>query len=99
VGDCIGDLLFAVTRWLNGRLDVANLFKSETVLIVVVYNKVLASSLGGECTNEIILQFADFKDEDTQFVGDIGDIIIAFFTPDRELLSNFLALPGDLWHQ
>ena len=37
MGDCVGDFLFTITGWLNGRLNVTNLFEGETILIVVVY--------------------------------------------------------------
>jgi len=72
VGDCVGDFLFTITGRLNGRLDVTNLFKSETILIVVIYrtNELIRFSGGGD-TNEIVFQFTDFKNEDSEFISDI----------------------------
>ena len=55
--------------------------------------------MGGRVTNEVIFQFSDFEDEDAEFVGDIGDIIIAFFTPYGELFSDFLPLTRHLPYQ
>ena len=75
-------------------MDVADLFERKTVLIVVIY--VSISNDFCESTNEVIFQFSDFVDEDAEFVGDIRDVIIAFFTPYRELFSDFLPLTRNL---
>jgi len=43
-----------------------------------------------------IFKFADFEEEDAEFIGDVRDIVIAFFTPDGKLLGDFLSLMRDL---
>jgi len=43
-----------------------------------------------------IFKLADFEEKDAEFIGDVGDIVIAFFAPDGELLGDFLSLTRDL---
>lgn len=47
-------------------------------------------------TDEIVLQFSDFKDKNAEFVSDIRDIIVAFFSPYRKLFCNFFPLTRNL---
>lgn len=72
LGDLVGDFLFAVAGGLDGGFDVADRFDGDAVLVVTV--------------DELIFEFADFIDQDTKFVGDVADIIVARFTPKRKLL-------------
>lgn len=58
-----------VTAGLNRGLDVTDALHRNSVLIVSV--------------NILILQLADFVDEDTKLVGDVRDILICSLTPDR----------------
>jgi hypothetical protein len=50
----------------------------------------------GNCTDEIVFQLSNFKNEDSEFVSDIRNIVITFFAPYRKLFSNFLSLTTDL---
>jgi hypothetical protein len=50
----------------------------------------------GGGTNVIVFEFADFEEEDAEFVGDVGDVVIALLTPNGELLGNFLSLTRNL---
>lgn len=47
-------------------------------------------------TDKVIFELAHFEKEDAEFIGDVGDIVIALFTPNRELLGDLLSLTGDL---
>ena len=47
-------------------------------------------------TDKAIFEFAHFEEEDAKFIGDVRDIVIAFFAPNGELLRDFLSLTGDL---
>jgi len=47
-------------------------------------------------TDEVIFQFADFEDEDAEFVGDVGNVIVTFFAPNGKLFRDFLSLTADL---
>jgi len=97
VGDGIGDFLFTVARRLNGRLNVADLLECQTVLIVVICCKLDFPQEFS--TNEIIFQFADFKDENAKLISNIGNIIIAFLAPNRKLFRNLLSLSTDLQYK
>lgn len=57
MGDLIGDLLFAVSRGLNGSLDVADGFDCDAILVVTV--------------DKLVFEFTNLVDEDTELVGDI----------------------------
>lgn len=57
---------------MDGCLDVTDTFHGDAILVVAV--------------NVLILEFGNLVDEDTQFVGDIGNILIAGLTPKRKLL-------------
>lgn len=61
-----------VSTWLHRRLNVANAFDGDAVLIVLV--------------NVGVLQLTHFIEQHTKFVGNIGYVIVASLTPDRQLL-------------
>lgn len=72
LSDLIGNFLLAVTAGLDGGLNIANALDGDAILVVAI--------------DELVFELADFVDEDTKFVCDVGDIIIAGFTPDGQLL-------------
>ena len=72
LGNLVGDLLLAVSRWLDRGFNVADRLDGYTVLIVSV--------------DELILQFTNLVDEDTELVSNVANIFVACFTPQRELL-------------
>lgn len=57
-----------VSAGLHGSLNIANTFNCKTVLVVSV--------------NELILQFTNLVNQNTELVGDIGNVIIAGLAPD-----------------
>lgn len=61
-----------VAAGLNRSLNVADALDGDTVLVIAV--------------DEEIFQFANLVEQDAQLVGDIGNIFVAVFTPDGELL-------------
>ena len=61
-----------VSAGLDGCLDVANTLNRKTVLVVSV--------------DELILQFTNLINQNSELVGDIGNVIVASFAPDGELL-------------
>jgi hypothetical protein len=61
-----------VSAGLYGCLDVADALDGDSVLVVAV--------------DEQILQFADLVDQHSELVRHIRHILIAGFTPNRELL-------------
>lgn len=68
LGDLVGDLLFAVTTGLDRGFDVPNALDGDAVLVIAV--------------DKLVFELADFIDQNTEFVGDIRDVVIASFTPD-----------------
>lgn len=72
LGNLIGDLLLAVSRWLDRSFNVADRLDGDTVLVVAI--------------DELVFQFANLVDQDPELVGDITDIFVGTFTPDGELL-------------
>jgi hypothetical protein len=74
LGDLVGDLLLAVTAGLDRGLDVADRLHCDAVLVVAV--------------DELIFQLADLVDEDTELVGDVGNIVVAKLAPQGELLLS-----------
>lgn len=64
--------LLTVPAGLDGSLDIADALDGHTVLVVAV--------------DELVLKLADLVDQDAQLVRDIGNVVIAGLTPDRELL-------------
>src|SRR5262245_13201510 len=47
-------------------------------------------------TNKVIFQLPDLVEQNAKLVGDIGDVVVAFFSPDGKLFCDFLSLPTDL---
>lgn len=72
LSDLVGDLLLAVAAGLDGSFDVADALDGNAVLVVAV--------------DKLVFELANFVDQDTEFVGDIGDIVIACLAPDGQLL-------------
>lgn len=65
-----------VSAGLNGCLNVTNALDGDTVLVVAV--------------DKLVLQLTDLVDENAEFVGDVGNIIITSLAPDGELLLQCL---------
>ncbi len=61
-----------VSAWLHGGLDVADTLDGNAVLVVLIDIRVL--------------ELAHLIEEDAEFVGNIGDVIVASLSPDGELL-------------
>lgn len=61
-----------ITTGLNGGLNVTDALDSHTVLVIAI--------------NILVLELANFVDEDTQLVGDVRYVVVAGFAPDGELL-------------
>ena len=72
LGDLVGDFLFAVAGWLDAGFDVTDGFYGYAVLVVAV--------------DELVFEFANFVNKDSEFVGYVGDVVVAGFTPEGELL-------------
>ncbi|KAH3672159.1 hypothetical protein WICPIJ_010114 [Wickerhamomyces pijperi] len=66
---------------LDRTFNVTDGLYGQSVLVVTV--------------NELVLQFTNLVDEDTQLVGDIGHVVVIVFTPNGQLLSNFSSFVGD----
>jgi hypothetical protein len=81
--DLVGDFLFAVTGGLDGGFDVADRFDGYAVLVVAV--------------DELVFEFADFVDQDAEFVGYVADVVVAGFAPDGELLLEYSRSAGADW--
>lgn len=61
-----------VSARLDRSFNVPNALDSHTVLVVAV--------------DHLVFELANFVDQDTKLIGNIGDIVIASFSPDGELL-------------
>jgi hypothetical protein len=61
-----------ITAGLDGGLNVTDALDRNAVLVVAV--------------NILVLKLANLVDQDTELVSDIGNIIVACLSPDRELL-------------
>ena len=72
LSDLIGNLLLAIATGLDGSFNVADALNGDTVLIVAI--------------DELIFKLADFVDQDTELVCNVGDIVVACFTPDGQCL-------------
>ena len=67
-------LSLTVSAWLDGSFNVADALDGNTVLVVAV--------------DVLVLELADFVEQNAELVGHIGYILVASFTPDRELLLS-----------
>lgn len=63
-----GEVRLTVSAWLDGSFNVANALNGNPVLVVPVH--------------ELVLQLADFKYQNPEFIRDIRDIIITSFAPN-----------------
>ena len=81
LSDLVGDLLLPIAGWLDGGLDVADGLDGHAILIVAV--------------DELVLKLADFVDQDAELVGYVGNIVVASFTPQGELLLWITQLACD----
>ena len=70
-----------VSAGLHGSLYIPNTLHGDAVLVVPV--------------DVLVLQLADFVEQHTQLVGDIRDIFIAGFSPNRKLLLYRTTLADD----
>ena len=61
-----------VTAGLDGSLNVANALDGHTVLVVAVH--------------ELVLEFTNLIDQDTKLVRNVGNVVVAGLSPDRQLL-------------
>lgn len=77
LGDLIGDFLLAVSAGLDGGFDIADALDGDTILVVAV--------------DELVFELANFVDQDTEFVGNVGDVVITSFTPDGQLLLRMVS--------
>jgi hypothetical protein len=68
LGNLVCNLLLAVARRLDGGFDVADGLDRNAVLIVAV--------------NELVLELANFVDENTELVSYVADIIVTCFAPN-----------------
>lgn len=80
VGNLVGDLLLSVSRGLDGSLNVSHGLQGDSVLVVLV--------------DELVLELTNLVDENTELVGDVGDILVSVLTPERQLLGNLSSLSG-----
>lgn len=60
--------MLTVSAWLYRCLDVSDALDGNTVLVIAV--------------NELVLKLANLVDKNAKFVGDIGNIVVASFSPD-----------------
>jgi hypothetical protein len=73
VEDNIDDLIeLTVSAGLNGDLNIADALHCDSVLVIPV--------------DKLILKLTHLIHQDAKFVGDVGNVVIPGFTPDRELL-------------
>lgn len=72
LGNLVGDLLLAVTAGLHRGLDVADALHGDAVLVIAV--------------DVLVLELANFVQQDTKLVGDVGDVLVGTLAPDGELL-------------
>lgn len=72
--DLVGDLRLAVAAGLDGRLDVPDRLDRDPILVVPV--------------DELIFELADLVDQDAELVGDVGDVVVAGFAPEGQLLLD-----------
>lgn len=68
----MGRMIRTVPAWLHRGLDVTDGLDSHTVLVVAV--------------DELVLELTNLVNENTELVGNVGDVVIASLAPDGELL-------------
>ena len=61
-----------VSAGLDGSLNVTDALDGNTVLVVLV--------------DELVLKLTNLVDQDTELVGDIGNVVIETLAPDGKLL-------------
>jgi hypothetical protein len=61
-----------VSAGLNGSLDIPNALHGDTVLIIFVH--------------VLVLQLANLVQQHAQLVGDVGNVLVAVFAPNGQLL-------------
>ena len=72
LSNLVGDLLLAVTAGLHRGLDVADALHGDAVLVIAV--------------DVLVLELANLVQQDTELVGDVGNILVGTLAPDGELL-------------
>lgn len=72
--DLVCDLLLPVAAGLHRGFDVANALNGRAVLIVTI--------------DVLVLQLANFIDQDTKLVSDVRDVVVASLAPDGQLLLS-----------
>jgi hypothetical protein len=60
--------VLTVSAWLYRCLNVSDALDGDTVLVIAV--------------DELVLKLANLVDKNAKFVGDIGNIVVASFSPD-----------------
>lgn len=71
--------VLTISAWLNRSFNIANALDSHTVLVVAV--------------NKLVFKLANLIDKNPQFIRNIRDIVVARFTPNRELLLSLVSIP------
>lgn len=73
-------LQLTITAGLNRHLNVADRLHGGAVLVVTV--------------DKLVLELTDLVDENTELVGNVGDVIVATLTPLGELLLCHVSVIG-----
>lgn len=68
----VGLFKLTISAGLDRCLDVADALDGNTVLVVAV--------------DELVLELTNLVNQDSELVGNIGNIVVASLTPDGELL-------------
>jgi hypothetical protein len=77
----VGAGLLTIAAGLYRCLNVANALDGNAILVVTVHI--------------LILKLTNLVDQDPQFVGDIGYVIVARFAPNGQLLLRHISItPG-----
>jgi hypothetical protein len=63
-----------VSAWLHRSLNIADALYGDAILVISIH--------------ELVLELSNLVDEHTELVGNIRDIVIACFAPDRQLLLH-----------
>lgn len=77
LGNLVGDLLLAVTAGLDRGLDVADALHGDAVLVIAV--------------DVLVLELTNLVEQDTELVGNVGDVLVGTLTPDGELLLRCIS--------